>query len=79
MVRNLYAEGRDIEAMFMFPGKKMWLLDRYGFIDGAVSVVKDLGNGYVSIRRKGCVSTITVKKTNLRKVSFFERSVWRTC
>ena len=63
--------------MLMFFGKKLWLYDVYGIRRAAVSFVKDVGNGYASVKKKGCVSTITVKRSLLRRVPLCERKLWR--
>ena len=64
--------------MLMYSGRRLWLVDRYGMWL-PVRYVKDVGNGLVIVQRKGCVSTITVRRSSLRRVRFFEREQWSNC
>ena len=65
--------------MFMYSGKKLWLHDAYRISRDPVNFVKNIGNGYAVVKRKGCTSTLSVRITRLSKVPFSERKLWREC
>lgn len=65
--------------MLMYSGKKLWLHDVYRINRVPVNFVKNIGNGYAMVRRKGCSSTFSVKVARLSKVRFCERKMWREC